>query len=101
MPRPIWKGHLRLALVTCPIELTPALTTRDQVHFHKLNRETGNRLRMQMIDAGTEEVAPPAAWRRRDWRHRRSCRRGRDFRCLGSLKGITQTGKVVFSTHIF
>jgi Ku protein len=42
--------------VTCPINLTPATTERDKIRFHKLNRETGNRLRMQMIDAETQDV---------------------------------------------
>jgi Ku protein len=56
MARPFWRGQLRLALVTCPINLTPATTERDKIRFHKLNRETGNRLRMQMIDSETEKV---------------------------------------------
>ena len=56
MARPFWRGQLRLALVTCPINLTPATTERDKIRFHKLNRDTGNRLRMQMIDADTEKV---------------------------------------------
>lgn len=56
MARPFWRGQLRLALVTCPINLTPATTERDKIRFHKLNRETGNRLRMQMIDSETEDV---------------------------------------------
>jgi DNA end-binding protein Ku len=56
MARPTWKGQLRLALVSCPIELIPATTEKDRIHFHKLNRETGNRLRMRMIDAETEET---------------------------------------------
>ena len=49
--RPSWRGNLRLALVSCPIRLVPATTSKDKVRFHKLNRETGNRLRQQMIDA--------------------------------------------------
>ncbi|HEX6121030.1 MAG TPA: Ku protein [Dongiaceae bacterium] len=56
MARPFWRGQLRLALVTCPINLTPATTERDKIRFHKLNRETGNRLRMQMIDSETQDV---------------------------------------------
>src|SRR5688572_33392256 len=56
MARPFWRGQLRLALVTCPINLTPATTERDKIRFHKLNRQTGNRLRMQMIDSETEDV---------------------------------------------
>jgi len=53
--RPSWRGQLRLALVSCPIRLTPVITWKDKIRFHKLNRETGNRLRQQMIDEETEE----------------------------------------------
>jgi DNA end-binding protein Ku len=54
--RPYWRGHLRLALVSCPIRLIPALTDKDTVRFHKLNRETGNRLKQQMVDSETGDV---------------------------------------------
>jgi Ku protein len=53
--RPSWRGQLRLALVSCPIRLSPAITWKDKIRFHKINRETGNRLRQQMIDEETEE----------------------------------------------
>ena len=56
MARPFWRGQLRLALVTCPINLTPATTESEKIRFHKLNRDTGNRLRMQMIDSETQDV---------------------------------------------
>ena len=54
--RPTWRGHLRLALVSCPVRLTPATTTSSNIRFHKLNKKTGNRLRQQMIDADTGKV---------------------------------------------
>lgn len=54
--RPYWRGHLRLALVSCPIRLIPALTDRETIRFHKINRETGNRLKQQMIDSDTGDV---------------------------------------------
>jgi Ku protein len=54
--RPTWRGHLRLALVSCPVRLTPATTASSNIRFHKLNRKTGNRLRQQMIDSETEKV---------------------------------------------
>lgn len=54
--RPYWRGQLRLALVSCPIRLIPATTGADKVRFHKLNRDTGNRLRQQMVDEETGEV---------------------------------------------
>src|SRR5262245_57052400 len=54
--RPYWRGHLRLALVSCPIRLIPALTDKDTVRFHKINRETGNRLKQQMVDSETGDI---------------------------------------------
>ncbi|HVO03509.1 MAG TPA: Ku protein [Candidatus Cybelea sp.] len=54
--RPIWRGHLRLALVSCPVRLTPATTTSSNIRFHKLNAKTGNRLKQQMIDSETGKV---------------------------------------------
>lgn len=51
--RSIWKGYLRLSLVNCSVALYPAVTQANKVHFHKLNRKTGNRLRMRMVDEET------------------------------------------------
>jgi DNA end-binding protein Ku len=36
--------------------LYPASTTVDKTHFHMINRQTGNRLRQQMVDAETGDV---------------------------------------------
>ena len=51
-----WKGYLKLSLVTCPVALYPVGSGRERVSFHMLNKETGNRLRMRMVDAETGEV---------------------------------------------
>src|SRR4029453_11913043 len=56
MPRPYWKGFLRLSLVTCPIELFPATSQAEKTHFHQINTRTGNRLRQQMVDEETGHV---------------------------------------------
>jgi DNA end-binding protein Ku len=55
-PRPNWKGYLKLALVTCPVALFSATSTSERVSFHTLNRETGNRVRRQYVDAETGDV---------------------------------------------
>ena len=55
-PRANWKGYLKLSLVSCAVELYPATTQKDRVAFHMLNRETGNRLKRQLIDPETDEV---------------------------------------------
>jgi Ku protein len=55
-PRAYWKGSLKLSLVTCPVVLYPAATSVEKTRFHMINRETGNRLKQQMIDAETGDV---------------------------------------------
>jgi DNA end-binding protein Ku len=52
--RPIWRGHLRLALVSCPVALYTAHRETENLHFHFINPETGNRVRMVTQDAGTD-----------------------------------------------
>ena len=54
--RAYWKGSLKLSLVSCPVLLYPASTTSDKTRFHMINKETGNRLRQQMVDAETGDV---------------------------------------------
>ncbi len=53
--RPIWRGHLRLALVTCPIALYTANHDRGSLHFNLINPQSGNRIRMVTQDAETGE----------------------------------------------
>src|ERR1700751_2612085 len=55
-PRASWKGTLKLSLVTCPVVLYPASTAAEKTRFHLINRETGHRLKQQMVDAETGEV---------------------------------------------
>ena len=54
--RPIWRGHLRLALVSCPVALYSANHDRGALHFHLINPATGNRVRMITQDADTGET---------------------------------------------
>jgi DNA end-binding protein Ku len=56
--RPYWKGYLKLSLVTCPVQMMPAVTENEKVKFHTLSRETGNRVVSHYVDAVTgKEVA--------------------------------------------
>ncbi len=59
MPRPSWKGYLKLSLVSCPVEMYPAVSTRERVSFNILNRETGNRTRYLVVDSETEKPVEP------------------------------------------
>ncbi len=51
--RPIWRGHLRLALVSCPIALYSARHDRGALRFNLINPKTGNRIKMVTQDAET------------------------------------------------
>lgn len=51
--RPIWRGHLRLALVSCPVALYNARHDRAAIRFNLINPETGNRIRMVTTDSET------------------------------------------------
>ena len=53
--RPIWRGHIRLALVSCPVAMHNARHDRGNLHFHFINPKTGNRVRMITLDAQTDE----------------------------------------------
>ncbi|MCZ7660814.1 MAG: Ku protein [Xanthobacteraceae bacterium] len=55
-PRANWKGYLKLSLVSCAVALYPATTRSDRIGFHIINRNTGNRVRNQRIDAETGDV---------------------------------------------
>jgi DNA end-binding protein Ku len=51
--RAYWKGFLRLSLVSCPIALFPAISEREKIRFHQINRKTGDRIRNVKVDAET------------------------------------------------
>lgn len=59
MPRPSWKGYLKLSLVSCAVALYTATSASERVSFNTLNRKTGNRLKQLMIDSATQEPVDP------------------------------------------
>lgn len=48
--RPVWEGHLRLSLVTCPVALFKATSEGGGVHFHLLHPESHNRVKQAWKD---------------------------------------------------
>ena len=54
--RPIWRGQLRLALVSCPVALYAAHHERENLHFHFINPDTGHRVRMVTTDAESNQA---------------------------------------------
>lgn len=55
-PRAQWNGYLRLSLVSCPVSLYPVITPAERISFRQVNRQTGNRLRQQLVDTVTGDV---------------------------------------------
>ncbi len=60
MARPVWEGHLRLSLVTCPVALFKATSEGAGVHFHLLHPKSHNRVKQAWKDPtlpeGEQEV---------------------------------------------
>jgi DNA end-binding protein Ku len=54
--RPVWQGHLRLSLVSCPVALYKATSKANDISFNLLNPETNNRIRMVPTDPETGPV---------------------------------------------
>ncbi len=40
--------------VSCPIALFPATSKREKISFHRINKNTGHRIKYQKIDAVVE-----------------------------------------------
>jgi DNA end-binding protein Ku len=53
--RAYWKGYLKLSLVSCAISVNPATSSSERVSFRQINKQTGNRLRQQLVDEVTRE----------------------------------------------
>jgi DNA end-binding protein Ku len=58
-PRPNWKGFLKLSLVSCSVAMYSATTTSQRIRFNIINRNTGNRIHNQVVDAETGEPVEP------------------------------------------
>ncbi|MGE5546146.1 MAG: Ku protein [Solirubrobacterales bacterium] len=56
MPRPYWKGHVRLSLVTFAVALYPAIDSSSKLAFHQIERSTGQRVRERKVVPGKEDV---------------------------------------------
>ena len=45
--RTVWKGYLKVSLVTIPIKMYNAITTRSKIRFHLLHQECNSRIKQQ------------------------------------------------------
>jgi DNA end-binding protein Ku len=51
----LWRGYLRLSLVSCPVTLSPATSEASRIRLNQLNKANHNRLRVRMVDEETGE----------------------------------------------
>ena len=54
--RPIWKGHIRLSLVSIPVELFTATKTTERISFRQIHEPTGKPVHYQKVVAGVGPV---------------------------------------------
>ena len=54
--RPIWRGQIRLALVSIPVEIYPATRSGAQIQFHQVHEPTGQRIRYEKVVPGIGPV---------------------------------------------
>ncbi|MFL6783920.1 MAG: Ku protein [Sphingomicrobium sp.] len=54
--RPIWRGQIRLALVSIPIEIYSATKSGAQIQFHQVHEPTGKRIKYEKVVPGVGPV---------------------------------------------
>jgi DNA end-binding protein Ku len=54
--RPIWKGQIRLSLVSIPVELFPATKTTEKIAFRQIHKPSGKPVHYQKVVAGIGPV---------------------------------------------
>jgi DNA end-binding protein Ku len=54
--RPVWRGQIRLALVSIPVELFPATKSGAQIQFHQVHEPTGKRIKYEKVVPGVGPV---------------------------------------------
>ena len=52
-PRANWKGWIKVDELTCGVALYTGASTSERVHFHTINRRTGNRVHREFVDSET------------------------------------------------
>jgi DNA end-binding protein Ku len=54
--RPVWRGQIRLALVSIPVELFPATKSGASIQFHQVHEPTGKRIKYEKVVPGVGPV---------------------------------------------
>lgn len=61
MARPYWSGQIQISLVSFGVKLFVATEARSDIHFHQIDRKTGERVRHQKVLASAIENDPDEA----------------------------------------
>jgi DNA end-binding protein Ku len=54
--RPVWRGQIRLALVSIPVELYPATKSGASIAFHQIHEPSGTRIKYEKVVPGIGPV---------------------------------------------
>ncbi|WP_185983086.1 Ku protein [Aureimonas mangrovi] len=55
-PRPVWKGQIRLSLVSIPVEMFSATKSGATISFNQIHRPSGKRIHYEKVAAGVGPV---------------------------------------------
>ena len=61
MARPYWSGKIQISLVSFGVKLFVATEAASDIHFHQIDRRTGERVRHQNVASSAIERAPDEA----------------------------------------
>ena len=51
--RAYWKGHLRLSLVSIPVEIYNAVESQNEISFRQIHKPSGRRINLEKVVQGT------------------------------------------------
>ncbi|MBB4016479.1 DNA end-binding protein Ku [Chelatococcus caeni] len=61
--RPVWKGQLRLSLVSIPVEMYSATNTSARISFRQIHKPSGKRVQYQKVVPGVGPVKNDDVWK--------------------------------------
>lgn len=61
--RPVWKGQLRLSLVSIPVEMYTATNSRARISFRQIHKPSGKPIQLQKVVPGVGPVKAEDIWK--------------------------------------
>lgn len=59
--RPYWSGHIQISLVSFGVKLFVATEAASEIHFHQINRHTGERVKYQKVNSSDAAETTPSS----------------------------------------